>query len=179
MPVIKPDRMIYLADMQPRYWTDNRFGASWYKTEFSDMAKEGARTQEMKDIKREQNEVSKHNLKDVRKSHFSLGDHQGSFDSETYYSYFMAKPGAGSELRQEDETNPAVLARKMVEDERNSAVFRHGDYNITRALPSISTFNRDFNTIIKPLKAAGFIEPTRSKKGRFLNRAPRQERYTS
>ncbi|XP_071963904.1 uncharacterized protein [Antedon mediterranea] len=176
MPTLKPDRTINLADMQPRYWKDNRFGSSLYRTDFSNMvvlANEGSQTQEMKDLKEKQNELRRHNIKDVRKSHFSLGYDQSKFSSETCDSYFNTKLDTNNG---DHEDTPAMFTKKMVEDEQNSAVFRHGDYNFSNILPSISTFNRDYNATIKPLKAAGFIEVTKSKKGRFLDRAPRQER---
>ena len=68
-----------------------------------------------------------------------------SYDSETVDSFHKNLTMSGARLapidgsgqpnapsRGKPDPSPSEVARQMIEDERESAVFRQGDYNVTR-----------------------------------------------
>ena len=67
-----------------------------------------------------------------------------SYDSETVDSFHKNLTMTGARLApiasspgpKQSEESPSAVARKMIEDERDSAVFRQGDYNVTRKYPN-------------------------------------------
>lgn len=180
---MKMEDQINLPDMNPRYWTDSKCGESFYDTDFSQMVKQHKRDSEAA-------KVRQRNLRDLRSTHFSFGNDPTNFLSETSTSFDTSRPRSGpvklnslnvdtsasrqrpggGEIRPED-LSPAQFVKKMLADERESYVFRDGDYNVKVAKEEISTFSRDYDAMPKPNKSAAFVEPTQVTKGRFLQDA--------
>ncbi|XP_011673500.2 uncharacterized protein LOC582352 isoform X1 [Strongylocentrotus purpuratus] len=179
LPAVKPEDKINLPDMNPRYWRDGKFGQSLYDSDFV-----GGNTLHNLDndpaVSQSRNEMRRRNVKDLRTTHFKLGNDPQHYDSETVDSFHKNLSMTGARLApiptapgpKQPEESPSSVARKMIEDERDSAVFRQGDYNVTRPRPGKTTFTHDYNAKLKPDKSAAFIEPTRIAKGRFLQDDP-------
>ncbi|KAJ8045209.1 hypothetical protein HOLleu_08165 [Holothuria leucospilota] len=178
LPPVKPDGNVNLPDMNPRYWKDKSIGESLYATDFSDN-KEVRLGVEVPDVVNERNDMRRRNVEDVRNTHFHFGNDPLNFNTETSLCYSGKKPlpavGVGRKP-DEDALTAAELTQKMIEQERDSAIFREGDYNVTYPKPQATTFSRDFDARAKPYKSAAFVEPTRTQKGRFLLDSP-MKRY--
>ncbi|XP_041469380.1 uncharacterized protein LOC121419126 [Lytechinus variegatus] len=179
LPPVKPEDKINLPDMNPRYWRDGKFGQSLYDSDFV-----GGNTIHNLDqdpsISKSRHDMRRRNVKDLRTTHFKFGNDPQHYDSETVDSFHKNLSMTGARLApiptppgpKQPEESPSSVARKMIEDERESAVFRQGDYNVTRPRPGKTTFSHDYNATMKPDKSAAFIEPTRIAKGRFLQDDP-------
>ncbi|XP_071504427.1 uncharacterized protein [Diadema antillarum] len=176
LPPVKPEDKINLPDMNPRYWRDGQFGQSLYSSDFV-----GGQTIRDLDqnpaIPQSRNEMRRRNVKDLRTTHFKFGNDPSSYNSETVDSFHKNLSTNGTRLApippsSKTELSPSAVARKMIEDERESAVFRQGDYNVTRPRPGQTTFTHDYDAALKPDKSAAFVEPTRIQKGRFLQDDP-------
>ncbi|XP_071833072.1 uncharacterized protein [Apostichopus japonicus] len=168
LPPVKPDGNVNLPDMNPRYWRDSSMAPSLYATDFSDN-KEVRHGVEVPEVVKERNEMRRRNVEDVRSTHFRLGNDPSSFSTETGLCYNSKKPlpaVGGKNKTSADDMTTADLSQKMIE--QDSAIFRKGDYNVTRPKPDSTTFSRDYNATEKPYKSAAFVEPTRTQKGRFL-----------
>ena len=102
-----------------------------------------------------------------------------SYDSETVDSFHKNLTTTGARLApisrsappgpRRQEESPSAVARKMIEDERDSAVFRQGDYNVTRKCPLISQSQRwdRLQTDIRPTIPKDYIYREWQANGRF------------
>ncbi|XP_071785828.1 uncharacterized protein [Asterias amurensis] len=173
----RPENQINLPDMNPRFFRDQTFGSSFYNSDFS---KTLQRESTLPDLQKARTEMRRRNVKDIRTTHFDLGNDNPNFQTETISSFNSRPrsvrleplpPTLALQRSKTEPLEPASMVRKMLEEERESYVFRRGDYNVTAPKPKLSTFQRDYDAMPKEPKAAAFIEPTQIAKGRFLQDA--------
>ncbi|XP_022103783.1 uncharacterized protein LOC110986318 [Acanthaster planci] len=174
--VLRQDNQINLPDMNPRFFRDKTFGSSFYNSDYS---KTIQRETTLPDLQKARTEMRRRNVKDIRTTHFQFGNDDSNFQTETVFSFKAGRPQSGVKLeplqpalhRSKTEVidrDPAATVQRMLEEERESYVFRKGDYNVTVPKPKLSTFQRDYDATPKEPKSAAFVEPTQIAKGRFL-----------
>ncbi|XP_038074201.1 uncharacterized protein LOC119742319 [Patiria miniata] len=178
--VLRQDNQINLPDMNPRFFRDPAMGTSFYNSDFS---KTIQRETTLPDLQKARTEMRRRNVKDIRTTHFQFGNEDSNFQTETVSSFKAGRPRSGLRLEplqppalyrsktEPIDRDPAATVRRMLEEERESYVFRSGDYNVTAPKPKLSTFQRDYDAAPKEPKSAAFVEPTQIAKGRFLQDA--------
>ncbi|XP_070577199.1 uncharacterized protein [Ptychodera flava] len=159
IPPRKPDDTINLPDFAPRYMDDKAFGTSFYSSVFDDKNRVDPNQGNLLNAR---TALRQTNVEDLRTTHFIFGSDPENFLSETNLSYHHGKRSSG--LTSRSLPNSSDVLKRMQLEERDSAVFRNGDYNMRKSLPMVTTNHRDFdNRLYVPRFAAIEDESIRPK----------------
>ncbi|CAH1791275.1 unnamed protein product [Owenia fusiformis] len=133
-----PDRTINWPDMAPRYMKDRTMAGTEYTSAFMQDNMLNPRAPTFPKIDTSKLDLGKlnyfHKVKALKGTNVSLGsDANNYFDSETNRAYCHSAPAASGRTHQEEMTQMRKDAKKvskfMKTMERESNVFRNGDYN--------------------------------------------------